>query len=176
VNHVVIPQTTVLTDIQNCKLANVTWVIPNAPQSDHARSTDGSGPSWVASIVNAIGSNHACHKTGEVYWKDTAIFITWDDWGGWYDHVPPYRIGQRNHWGAEYVYGFASADGSVRLHSGRVRNNSNHDFGSILKFIEKNWRAGTPRPDRSGNIRRCHANDGAISRTSPRRFHPIARN
>ena len=37
------------------------------------------GPSWVASIVNAIGNSH--------YWTDTAIIITWDDWGGWYDHV-----------------------------------------------------------------------------------------
>jgi phospholipase C len=35
----------------------------------------------VASITNAIGASQ--------YWDSTAIFITWDDWGGWYDHVPP---------------------------------------------------------------------------------------
>ena len=179
VNHMVIPQTTVLTDIQNCKLANVSWVIPNAPQSDHARSTDGSGPSWVASIVNAIGSNHACHKTGEVYWKDTAIFITWDDWGGWYDHVPPYRIGQRNRWGAGYIYGFRVPLMVVSAYTraGYV-NNSNHDFGSILKFIEKNFGArGTPLgPIGPGTYADVYANDLArfFSRTSPRPFHPIA--
>jgi len=140
VNHVVIPQSAVLTDIQNCKLANVSWVIPNAPQSDHARSTDGSGPSWVASIVNAIGSHHACHKTGEVYWKDTAIFITWDDWGGWYDHVRPYRIGQRNGWGAGYVYGFRVPLIVVSPYAKAAYiSHTTHDFGSILKFIESTF-------------------------------------
>ena len=39
------------------------------------------GPSWVASIVNAIGES--------AYWKTTAIIIVWDDWGGFYDNVPP---------------------------------------------------------------------------------------
>jgi phospholipase C len=40
----------------------------------------------VSSIVSAIGSSQ--------YWKDTAIFVTWDDWGGWYDHVAPPKIDQ----------------------------------------------------------------------------------
>jgi phospholipase C len=179
VNHVVIPQSTVLSDIQNCKLANVSWVIPNAPQSDHARSTDGSGPSWVASIVNAIGGNHACRKTGEVYWKDTAIFITWDDWGGWYDHVRPYRIGQRNGWGAGYVYGFRVPLMVVSAYTpaGYV-SNSNHDFGSILKFIEKNFgpRGAPLGPIGPGTYADVYANDLArfFSLTSPRPFHPIA--
>ena len=59
----------------------MSWVIPTNTASDHAAGNDGSGPSWVASVVNAIGTSQ--------YWKDTAIIITWDDWGGWYDHVPP---------------------------------------------------------------------------------------
>src|SRR5208337_3068523 len=42
------------------------------------------GPSWVTSVVNAIGNSP--------YWANTAIFITWDDWGGWYDHVPPPQV------------------------------------------------------------------------------------
>jgi phospholipase C len=78
---VVIPQTQVLNDIANSQLAQVSWVIPDGAASDHARSNDGSGPSWVAAIVNAIGNSS--------YWANTAIIITWDDWGGWYDHVPP---------------------------------------------------------------------------------------
>src|SRR5258708_32825836 len=94
------PANKFLSEIQNCQLPAVSWVIPNAPQSDHARSADGSGPAWVAAIVNALGGNRRCGKTGEVYWKDTAIFITWDDWGGWFDHVPPYRVGQRKGWGS----------------------------------------------------------------------------
>lgn len=41
----------------------------------------GTGPSWVASPVNAIGESP--------FWNSTAIFVMWDDWGGLYDHVPP---------------------------------------------------------------------------------------
>ncbi len=77
----IIPQSQVLTDIANGQLAQVSWVIPDGTHSDHAESNDGSGPSWVASIVNAIGNSP--------YWANTAIIITWDDWGGWYDHVAP---------------------------------------------------------------------------------------
>jgi phospholipase C len=134
VNHVVIPQSGVLDDAQNCKLPAVSWVTPDGAESDHASGNSGLGPSWVASIVNAIG-NSSCG-----YWEDTAILITWDDWGGWYDHVPPYRIGQSNGWGASYVYGFRVPLLVVSAYTpvGYVDNNI-HDFGSILRFIETNF-------------------------------------
>jgi phospholipase C len=179
VSHVVIPPNKFLSDIQNCQLPAVSWVIPNAPQSDHARSADGSGPAWVAAIVNALGANRRCGKTGEVYWKDTAIFITWDDWGGWYDHVPPYRVGQRKGWGSGYVYGFRVPLLVVSAYTpaGYV-NNANHDFGSILKFIEKNFSAqgqplGLIGP---GTYADAYANnlEFFFSLTRARPFHPIA--
>lgn len=127
----------VLTDIQNCKLANVSWVTPKGQYSDHPGNKIDGGPSWVASIVNAIG-NSQCG-----YWQNTAILITWDDWGGWYDHVPPYRIGQDNGWGQSYVYGFRVPLLVVSAYTptGYV-SNSNHDFGSFLKFIEVNFGLG----------------------------------
>ena len=68
----------VLTDISHCKLANVSWVIPTGQNSDHPNSNNTGGPSWVASIVNAIGTSTACDNGGG-YWKDTVIFLTWDD-------------------------------------------------------------------------------------------------
>jgi phospholipase C len=71
--NVVIPETKVLADIANGQLAQVSWVIPDGASSDHASSNDGSGPSWVASIVNAIGTSP--------YWSDTAIIITWETIG-----------------------------------------------------------------------------------------------
>jgi phospholipase C len=134
-----VPQTNILTDIHNCKLPQVSWVIPTAAESDHAGSDSGLGPSWVASIVNQVGNNPACAGTGEVYWKNTAILVTWDDWGGWYDHVAPYRIGQSNNWGVSYVYGFRVPLLVMSAYTppGYV-DNSNHDFGSILRFIEYN--------------------------------------
>jgi len=125
---------TVLTDIKNCNLANVAWVTPTGQNSDHARSNTGGGPSWVASIVNAVGTS-SCG-----YWQNTAILITWDDWGGWYDHVPPPRIGQSNGWGVSYVYGFRVPLVVVSAYTpaGYV-SNTNHDFGSMLRFVETNF-------------------------------------
>src|SRR5215469_11284868 len=79
--NVVINQKQVFSDVTAGELPQVSWVIPAGQASDHAGINNGSGPSWVASIVNAIGTSK--------YWSDTAIFITWDEWGGWYDHVAP---------------------------------------------------------------------------------------
>jgi phospholipase C len=122
--HVSIGKTNVLDDISGGKLAAVSWVIPTNKASDHAGGTDGTGPSWVASVVNAIGTSQ--------YWKDTAIIITWDDWGGWFDHVPPPAIHNSYEYGLRVplivVSPFAKA-----AHISHV----NHDFGSVLKFIEK---------------------------------------
>jgi phospholipase C len=77
---VISPETRVLTDIANGKLAQVTWIVPAFNNSDHP-GAPAQGPDWVASIVNAIGASK--------YWNSTTIFIAWDDWGGFYDHVPP---------------------------------------------------------------------------------------
>jgi phospholipase C len=127
--NVVIPQTQVLTDILNGQLAQVTWVIPNGQSSDHADINDGSGPSWVASIVNEIGNS--------AYWGNTAIIITWDDWGGWYDHVPPTVINDGVSWGSGYVYGFRVPLIVVSPYAKTAYiSHVTHDFGSILKLIE----------------------------------------
>jgi phospholipase C len=126
----------VLTDITNCALRNVSWVIPTGQNSDHARSNDGGGPSWVASIVNAIGNGTACDG-GAGYWNNTAIFITWDDWGGWYDHEPPQILAQPQ---GDYQYGFRVPLVVVSAYTpaGYI-NNNRHDFGSILRFIQQNF-------------------------------------
>jgi phospholipase C len=74
------PETSVLTDIASGKLAQVTWIVPAMNNSDHP-GAPAQGPDWVATVVNAIGRSK--------YWNNTTIFIAWDDWGGFYDHVPP---------------------------------------------------------------------------------------
>jgi phospholipase C len=120
--NVIIPQNRILTDIANGDLPQVTWVIPSGQASDHALTNDGSGPSWVASIVNAIGNSS--------YWSTTAILITWDDWGGWYDHVPPTIINS-------YEYGFRVPLIVVSPYAKRgYVSHVNHDFGSMLHFVE----------------------------------------
>jgi phospholipase C len=121
--NVVAPSSKVLTDIAHKQLADVVWVTPTQAASDHPRETDGSGPSWVASVVNAIGQSQ--------YWNTTAIFVTWDDWGGWYDHVTPQIFNS-------YELGFRVPliviSPYARVH---YVSHSPHEFGSMLKFTEK---------------------------------------
>jgi phospholipase C len=137
----------VLSDIQQCSLAAVSWVIPTGDESDHATITDGTGPAWVASIVNTLGEQPTCEPSGENYWKDTAILITWDDWGGWFDHVKPPMVKVQPTsppaWGDGYVYGFRVPLLVVSAYTpaGYVDNDT-HDFGSMLYFAERNFRLG----------------------------------
>jgi len=137
-SNVVIPPKRVLTDIAENQLAAVSWVIPTGKNSDHAGTiTNTGGPSWVASIVNAVGNSP--------YWADTAIFITWDDWGGWYDHVPPPQVRVNcSEWGCGYVYGLRVPLMVISPYtkSGYI-SHVNHDFGSILKFIEETFGLGS---------------------------------
>ncbi len=78
---IVTPQKRFLTDVRAGKLASVTWITPLCTNSDHLLCGGGHGPSWVTSIVNAVGESK--------FWNTTAIFVQWDDWGGIYDPVPP---------------------------------------------------------------------------------------
>jgi phospholipase C len=75
------PQKKFLRDIRRGRLASFTWITPLCEDSDHLECGGGFGPSWVASVVNAIGESK--------FWDSTVIFVQWDDWGGLYDHVPP---------------------------------------------------------------------------------------
>jgi hypothetical protein len=158
----------ILTDIENCNLPAVSWVIPDRTWSDHGGfNSDFKGPAWVAAIVNAVGgvplANNPC-PSGEVYWNDTVVLVVWDDWGGYYDHVLPWGClangvcnGYSNGTGSQYVYGFrvpllvVSAYAKPGYISGPCGQpgqtkcpNTNppyvHDFGSILNFIE--WALG----------------------------------
>ncbi len=134
-NNVILDQTQILKDISNNQLPDVSWVIPTGQASDHPGLTDGSGPSWVASVVNAIGNSP--------YWADTAIFITWDDWGGVYDHVPPPQVLVNcTQWGCGYVYGFRVPLIVVSPYAKAKYISTTpyvHDFGSILHFVEKTF-------------------------------------
>lgn len=123
----------VLDDIASEQLPQVTWVIPDGQDSDHSYLSDGCGPSWVTSIVDAIGNSQ--------YWANTTIILSWDDWGGWYDHVPPPRLlSNCAQWGCGYVYGFRVPliVMSPYVQPGYI-SHAKHDFGSILKFIEKKF-------------------------------------
>jgi phospholipase C len=82
---IITPQKRFLTDVAAGKLARFTWITPLCPDSDHLACGGGFGPSWVSALVNAVGESK--------FWKTTAIFVQWDDWGGLYDHVAPPHLG-----------------------------------------------------------------------------------
>jgi phospholipase C len=67
-------------------LPNVSWVMPTLGRSDHPPASVAPGQAWVTRLVNAV------MRGPRDQWARTAIFLTWDDWGGFYDHVPPIRI------------------------------------------------------------------------------------
>ena len=78
------PETKIFDDITGGTLPAVSWVIPEDNEDDHPGERVDKGPSWVASVVNALGESS--------YWNSTAIFIVWDDWGGFYDNAVPQQF------------------------------------------------------------------------------------
>ncbi|MGN6431753.1 MAG: alkaline phosphatase family protein [Gaiellaceae bacterium] len=71
-------------------LPQVSWVIPNDKVSEHPPGLVSRGQAWVTGLVNAIMRGPD--------WNSTALFLTWDDWGGFYDHVVP-PVVDRNGYG-----------------------------------------------------------------------------
>ena len=114
-----------LTDVGKGQLRNVTWITPYCKNSDHPGCDFDGGPSWVASVVNAVGKSKL--------WDSTAIFIFWDDYGGFFDPQPP---------------AYVDYDGvgmripllviSPYAKKGVV-SHTHYEHGSILKFVEQRF-------------------------------------
>ncbi|MGB8344069.1 MAG: alkaline phosphatase family protein [Ktedonobacteraceae bacterium] len=112
-------------DVNNNHLPSVSWVTPPWNTSNHPPQVNGLGENFVTSIVNAIMNSP--------YWSNTAIFLTWDDYGGFYDHVSPPvldGLGLGPRVPLIVMSPFAKA-GFI--------NHSEGEFSSFVKFIEKNW-------------------------------------
>ncbi|HEV3041926.1 MAG TPA: alkaline phosphatase family protein [Candidatus Angelobacter sp.] len=133
--------TDILKDINNCQLPQVSWAIPDGRWSDHANVDHGLGSSWVAAIINAIGG----FQNNCGYWNNTAIVVTWDDWGGWFDHETPFQLTLNppcqtpaTNCQGDYQYGFRVPLMVVSAYtpSGYVNDIKPHDFGSILRMIQ----------------------------------------
>lgn len=74
-----------VSDVQSGNMADVSWVMPpGGEQSDHPPAHLEGGQNYVAKQINTIMNSP--------YWSNTAIFLTWDDWGGQFDHVPPPQL------------------------------------------------------------------------------------
>jgi phospholipase C len=140
---VVTPATKFYSDVYNGNLPAVSWITPVCKDSDHAGCGGDGGPSWVASLVNAVGESK--------YWDSSVIFVFWDDYGGWYDHVAP-KVLDNDGLGFRVPLLIVSPWAK----NGYV-SHTQYEHGSILKFIEQQWglssmsqsdaRANNPAPE-----------------------------
>ena len=106
-------------------LPPVTWIAPRFELSEHPEYSFCNGENWTTKVVNAIMEGPD--------WESTAIFVTWDDYGGFYDHVPPPQVDD---------FGFGIRVPllviSPYAKEGYVMDELG-EFSSVLRFIEDNW-------------------------------------
>jgi phospholipase C len=129
----VLPVDRVIGDISMGRLPAVTWITPRYEVSEHPQYSFCLGQNWSTRIIDAIMKSPM--------WKSTAIFVTWDDYGGFYDHVPPPQVDD---------FGFGIRVPLLVISPYARRGVIDHrlgEFSSVLRFIENNWGLGqlTPR-------------------------------
>ncbi|HEV3091418.1 MAG TPA: alkaline phosphatase family protein [Candidatus Cybelea sp.] len=127
--HISQPETNVFSDISGGTLPSVSWVIPDGVNSDHPGYSSDTGPSWVASVVDAVGES--------AYWNSTAVVIVWDDWGGFYDNVSPPKLDQQGGPGFRVPMLVVAPYVKRKEITHKV-----YEFGSIVRFIEDTWHLG----------------------------------
>jgi phospholipase C len=125
-------------------LPQVAWVVPNGETSEHPPARISAGQTYVTQLINAT-----MHSPD---WSSTAIFLAWDDWGGFYDHVAPPRVD-----GAGYGLRVPALVISPYARQGFI-DHQTLSFDAYLKFIEDDFLGGQrldpatdgrpdPRPD-----------------------------
>jgi phospholipase C len=114
--------------VRSNHLPAVSWVIPNGVVSEHPTSSIKAGQAYVTSLINAIGRSPE--------WNSTAIFLTWDDWGGFYDHVKPPKVDLNG-------YGFRVPGIVISPYARRgYIDHQQLSFDAFAKFIEDDFLGG----------------------------------
>jgi len=139
----VVPYTQFVTDASNpgtCTLPAVSWLVPDTADSEHPTAPMSHGQNWTTTQINAVMQGPC--------WSSTVIFLTWDDNGGYYDHVPPPPL---DSFGAGIRVPLLIISPFVR--SGTVYSRFG-TFDSLLAFVEANWhlRSLTPRDAKANNL------------------------
>ncbi len=124
--HADVPDTTFVRDARAGKLPDVSWLVTNAAQSEHPPYSMCVGENWTVRQINAI-----MHGKD---WSSTLIILTWDDFGGFYDHVPPPKL--------DYISLGPRVPTVIISPYARPHYVDHHqmEFDSILKFIEQDYR------------------------------------
>jgi phospholipase C len=128
------------------RLPSVSWIVPSYRNSEHPPAAPRVGEAWVTRLVNAVMRSPD--------WSSTAIFIAWDDWGGFYDHVPPPQADGQGY--GLRVPGLMISPYARR----RLVDHQTLSFDAYLKFIEDDFLGGARidpatdgRPDSRPGVR-----------------------
>jgi phospholipase C len=134
-----------LRDVQNGALPQVSWIVPEDADSEHPPFGVTRGMEFVTSMVNAVMQSP--------YWADTAIFIAWDDWGGFYDHAVPPNVDRNS--SSTPIQGFGIRVPGIMVSAYAKPGMIDHavlSFNSYATFIEDLFMGGARLdPARMGN-------------------------
>ncbi len=121
----VVPIDDFATDAKNGTLPSVSWISTPTPVSEHTPASVCTGENWSVSLLQALAAGPQ--------WSQSAVFLTWDDFGGFYDHVPPTQVD---------VYGFGFRVPLLVVSpwaKGGTIDHQRAEFSSVLKFIETDF-------------------------------------
>jgi phospholipase C len=119
------PTTQLFTDAKNDALPAVSWVIPSQDDSEHPPANIDAGQEYVTNMINAIMKSKD--------WDSTAIFLAWDDWGGYYDNVVPPKVDS-------YGYGIRVPGLVISPYARQgYIDHQTLSFDAYLKFIEDDF-------------------------------------
>ena len=115
----------ILKDIEANRLPAVTWITPRFELSDHPPMSTSFAHNWTSDLINALMKSDM--------WEHTAIFLTWDEWGGFYDHVMPPILD-------DVGLGYRVPMLTISPYARRgVIDDEQGEFSTPLRFIADNW-------------------------------------
>ncbi len=130
------------TDARTGNLPSVSWITPNARVSEHPPGLITAGQTYTTGLINTIMRSPD--------WNSTAIFLAWDDWGGFYDHVDPPSVDQNG-----YGLRVPALVISPYARQGFI-DHQTLSFDAYLKFIEDDFMHGVrlnPKTDGRPDLR-----------------------
>ncbi len=121
----VVSDTQFVVDALNGDLPSVSWIVTGEGKSEHPPASTCIGENWTVEQLNAL-------MQGPL-WSSTALFLTWDDFGGFYDHVPPPEVDR---------FGFGPRVPLLIISPYARHGHISHavyEFSSLLKFVERRF-------------------------------------